>query len=71
CSEAYNAHSDAVAVDTVAVTANKLECIDIAEALTGIAAGDWIGVRFTRNGTDVLDTLATTVYLIGMRMQYV
>jgi len=71
CSEAYNAHSEAVAVDTVAVTANELECIDIAEALTDIAASDWIGVRFTRNGTDVLDTIGDTVYLIGMRMQYV
>lgn len=69
--EAYNTHSDSIAAGQVAVTANELECIDIDAAIDGIAGSDWIGVRFTREAVNVLDTIGATVWLLGLRMQYV
>ncbi len=68
--EAYNTHSDSITADIVAVTADELECLDVSDALTGIAAGDLIGVTFTREGTDVLDTVGANVHYLGIRLRY-
>lgn len=45
--EAYNAHSDSVTADDLEVTADQLQVIDISAAFTGLAAGDYCGVKFT------------------------
>lgn len=70
-SEDYDTHSDAIGVTATAVTLKDLECIDIAAVLSGIAASDWVGIKFTRLANSASDTVNDRVYLLGMRMQYV
>ncbi len=69
--EHYNAGSDAIAAGEVAVLADDMTCIDIAAALTGIAAQDLVGVEFTRHGNHANDTVNANCYLLGLRIQYV
>lgn len=69
--EDYNVHSDSIAEDVVAVTINDLECIDVADALTGIAASDDVGLQFIRHGDDGTDTVNADCYLVKLNMQYV
>lgn len=71
CGEVYNTGSDSIAAGQVAVTLNEMECLDIDAALTGIAAGDHVGVAFTRYGSDPLDTVDAAVHVIMFWMQYV
>jgi len=71
CTDVYNANSDAIAAGEVAVTVNKLECIDISAALTGIISNDLVGVAFTREGSHVNDTVGANCYLLGLRLRYV
>jgi len=71
CAEVYTTHSDSIAAGQVAVTINQLTCLDINAALDGIAAGDHVGVAFTRYGSDVLDTVNANVHVIMFWMQYV
>ena len=55
--EAYNLNTDSIAATTLAMTQNAFAEVDISAAFTGIAAGDYVGLQFTRLGTDALDTL--------------
>lgn len=72
-SEAYNAHSDSIAVGQVAVTADRLEAIDITSAfdVAALAGGDAVGLAFTREAIDALDTVDADCYYLGIRIRYV
>ena len=69
--EDYNQHTDSIAATETAVTDNKLSCVDISAAFTGVAAGDLIGFQFTREGGDVGDTLNAECAYLGARIRYV
>ena len=64
--EAYTAHSDNIGVIDSPVTQNEIECLNIMGALTGIAAGDVVGLEFLRYGSDINDTVDDHVYLLGV-----
>lgn len=68
--EDYNTHSGAIAAGQVAVLINDIICIDISAALAGLAAGDWVGVEFSREASNVNDTINATVWFLGFRMRY-
>lgn len=70
CTEDYNTHTDTIAEGAEAVTLDDEECLDISEALTGIAAGDLVGIEFTRHADDVLDTVNADCYFLGFRFRY-
>lgn len=70
CGESYNTHSESIAAGEVAVTANQIECLDISAALTGIAAGDYVGIEFTRHGSAAEDTVDADCYFLGFRFRY-
>ena len=55
--EAYNLNTDSIAATTLAMTQNAMTEVDISAAFTGIAAGDYVGLRFNRLGSDALDTM--------------
>ncbi|MCR4341804.1 MAG: hypothetical protein NUW01_18165 [Gemmatimonadaceae bacterium] len=67
--EARTANTDAIAATTRAVTADEMDAIDVSAALTGIAAGDYVGLAFTRLGSDVLDTI-TGFRVLGLLLEY-
>jgi len=69
--EAYNAGSDSIAAGQIAMLADDMSALDISAALTGIAAGDWIGLQYTREGSNVNDTIGDTVFCLGIRVRYV
>lgn len=72
CGEAYNANTDDIAASTViGLTLNQLECLDLDDAFTGIAAGDHVGVAFNRDATHEEDTIEDVVYVLEFWMQYV
>ena len=60
--EAYNLNSDSITNGTESVTANDVEEVDIADALTGLAAGDYVGVLFAPDTSDLR--------LVGLRIKY-
>lgn len=63
--EDFDTHSDSATADNVALTDDKIEGIDIAAALTGLAAGDYVGVKFK---ADTVDTAYWRV--IGLVFKY-
>ena len=69
--EAYNVHSDTIAATDQTLAANALEFIDLSAALTGAAAGDSVGICFTREGSHVNDTLGDTLEILGFTLNYV
>ncbi len=69
-SENYNTGSDSIAAGQVAVTLNRLSVIDIEAALTGVAAGDLIGITFTREASNVNDTVNANCYYLGVLLRY-
>jgi len=65
--EGYQTHTDSIALGQSAVTADEVECLDITDALTGAAAGDLVGLEFTRDA--VLgngDTIGDEVHYVGV-----
>lgn len=67
--EAKGANTDSIATTLVAVTDNQIIAIDIAAAFTGIAAGDFVGVNFTRDGDHASDTI-TDFTVFGLLLEY-
>lgn len=61
--EAYNAGSDGASGLTLSTTANRLHLIDLASYLSGVAAGDFIGVSMSH-------TAGQTVRHKGLRLIY-
>lgn len=68
--EAKTANSDSISMTTAAVTANEMEEIDISAAFTGIAAGDYVGVDWNRDGADASDTIEAQWSSLGIRLEY-
>ena len=60
--EAYTTHSDSVADATQAVTINVLAELDASTTLTGVAAGDYVGLRF-ESDTNI-------IFVIGLMIKY-
>ena len=72
-SEAYNAHSGSIPIGQAAVTADRLEAIDITAAfdVAALAGGDAAGLTFTREAVNILDTVDADCYYLGIRIRYV
>ena len=69
--EDLDTHSDSIAATTLALTDDIIAAIDVSAALTGLAAGDYVGMAFTRVGSDALDTLVgQTFYVLGLRLTW-
>jgi hypothetical protein len=72
--EAYNTHSDSMgsggSPQITAVTADKIEEIDVSDALTGIAAGDYGGCFFKREGANESDTVGAAVGVMHLIIKY-
>lgn len=64
--EDYQTHTDSIALGQSAVTADEIECLDITGGLTGALAGDLVGIEFTRDSVDALDTVNDQVHYIGV-----
>ena len=67
--ESASANTDSISTTLVAVTDNQLLAIDISAAFTGIAAGDFVGVNFTRDGDNAADTI-TDFSVFGLLFEY-
>lgn len=76
-SDVYNMDSGAIAAGQVAVTTDVLETIDISAALVGSVSGvpvtckQIVGVEFTREASNVNDTVDADCYLLGLTLRYV
>jgi len=71
--EIYSLHDDLPALGTTATGgANILNVQEPANPLTlaSLAAGDYVGVFFRREGSNVLDSLAASVEMIGLLFTY-
>lgn len=64
--EDYQTHTDSIALNATAVTADEIECIDISAALTGAIGGDLVGIEFVRDAENALDTINADVHYIGI-----
>lgn len=69
--EVYTTHSGSIALTTQAVTLNVIGGINVDAALSGLDAGDFVLMTFTRNATDVNDTVEADCVLVGAYLQYV
>ena len=67
--ESASANTDSISTTLVAVTDNQLLAIDISAAFTGIAAGDFVGVNFTRDGDNAADSI-TDFSVFGLLFEY-
>lgn len=61
--------NDYIAVFNKAMTSLEFDEIDISGALSGLAAGDYVGVRLARYGSHVDDT-GGTFYILGIVIEY-
>lgn len=64
--EGYQTHTDSIALGQTTITADEVECLDITTGLTGALAGDLVGIEFTRDGGNGLDTIDDQVHYIGI-----
>ena len=64
--EGYQTHTDSIALGQTTITADEVECLDITAGLTGALAGDLVGIEFTRDGGNGLDTIDDEVHYIGI-----
>lgn len=67
--EGYQTNTDSIALNASTLTQDEIECIDISAALTGGAGGDLVGIEFTRDATDALDTINEDVHYLGIIIQ--
>ena len=67
--EGYQTHADTIALNATAVTADEIECIDISDALTDAVGGDIVGITFTREASDALDTVNADCYYLGILIE--
>ena len=66
CTETYQTHTDSIAAGQVAVNINQITCLDFSAALTVAVGYDMVGVEFTREASDVLDTVDADVHYLGI-----
>lgn len=67
--ETYTTHTDSLALAQVGIIVNQLDCIDISGALTGAVGGDLVGMEFTRDAINALDTVDADVHYIGIYIE--
>jgi hypothetical protein len=67
--KAYDEHNDAVAAGASTVTDNEVECLSIAGALTGAVGLDLVGLKFTRLGSSISDTIGNAVHYVGVLIE--
>ena len=67
--EARTANSDSIAATDLAVTADNIVEISMLAALDGVAALDYIGLTFQREGSHANDTI-TDCYIIGLQLEF-
>lgn len=68
--ELYNAHADGIAVANITLAVSTMYEYDIAAALTGLAAEDYLSVRLYRNGTNAGDTHEAILPVVGVLIEY-
>ena len=69
--EQIDTHSDAIAAGDIAGnTTDEFECDEISAALTGIEAGDRVGLTWTNFGA-AAGTMNATVWVLEVRIRYV
>lgn len=68
--EDYDTHEDTTGSQTDQVLQNDIVCLDISTALTGITAGDLVGLEFLRDGDEAADTVGGPVLCVGLRLRY-
>ena len=51
------------------IVGGNLSAIDITGSFTGAAASDYFGLNFQRDGADALDTITTTLRIIGVLIE--
>lgn len=67
--ENYNNHTGSVSVGAVAVTGNKYNVI-FSLSLSSAAAGDFLLMAFSRQGSNVSDTLNQALGFVGFLVEY-
>ena len=67
--EDRQANTDALNVANLVLTQDQLTEINVINAFTNIAAGDYFGIRFYRNGNNVGDTI-NTVNVLGLLLEW-
>jgi len=69
--EGYNELNDAGAYSDEAVVNGKItELADVSSQLSGLAIGDYIGLRWYREGTHANDTVNANVVFLGYIIKY-
>jgi hypothetical protein len=68
--EQFDTHTATQGPDTETVVAGQLDDMTTATSLAGIATGDYVQLKFTRDGTAVADTIAATMYFKGFIVSY-
>lgn len=67
--EGVGIHDGAIGGTTTGLATGYIE-IDVSALVASLAAGDYLGVVFLREGADVLDTLGGTLYMLGLKLEY-
>lgn len=62
--EAYNTHHESDSASTYEVADNQLFAIDVSGILSGLAAGDFVGIKLTQS------TTGHDVDVLGLRLKY-
>lgn len=62
--------TDTVAAAAITLSANVITELDVSAALTGIAAGDYVGLFCQRTGGNVNDTINNHVECFGLMVRY-
>ena len=70
CDELHNTVTNAIAASNSTLAANTLECLDLSDAFIDVAAGDNVGITFTRVGSHIDDTLGATLHLVSFVLRY-
>lgn len=64
------ATEDEIPYAAVAIAQNVIVEIDVSDAFDGIAPGDYVGLRFQRDGAHASDTLDNSLYVFGLKFKY-
>jgi len=70
--EEENANTDSIAYSTTTIAAGTgvIHADDVSAAFTGIAAGDYGQLSWTRDASNAADTVNTSVYVVGLLLEF-
>ena len=63
-------HGDLISLADVAVTIDLVTERSMSAMLTLLAAGDRLGLKFSREGTHANDTVGASVFVLGLLLEY-